>query len=373
MNTETKTGGRLGSLDALRGFDMFFITGGAAAIAGAAAACGSPDGWLAVQMRHVEWAGLAHHDTIFPLFLFLAGVSWPLSLASRRARGLSTLQIQAKIALRTVVLFLLGLSFGGILKFDPGFRLAGVLQFIGLSWGVAATCSLHVRRKGALALVAAALLAGYGCLLHFFAAPGAPADAWTYSVEWNIVSWLDKAVYGAHMVAGWGYEPESFFSLPSGVALALIGMLAGDCLKDGVASRGRRTVLMLALAGVAALALTCVLVWGCGVPVVKKLWTVTFVLAAASYSLLMLALFVYVVDVLALRRWTFLFDCVGKNSILAYMLMMTGVSSVLQRYLFTGLCEATGAWQKAFAGLTSYLVVWGLLRYLGRKGVYLRA
>ena len=135
MNCEKKTGGRLLSLDALRGFDMFFITGGAAAISGICAALGCQDGWLAVQMKHVEWTGLAQHDTIFPLFLFLSGVSWPFSLGSQLDRGRSVWRIQAKIAVRTAILFLLGFSFGGVLKFKPDFRLMGVLQYIGLSWG----------------------------------------------------------------------------------------------------------------------------------------------------------------------------------------------------------------------------------------------
>ena len=74
--SENRTG-RLASLDALRGFDMFFITGGATLITALCAAFGFGDGWLARQMEHVPWAGLAHHDTIFPLFLFLAGVTWP--------------------------------------------------------------------------------------------------------------------------------------------------------------------------------------------------------------------------------------------------------------------------------------------------------
>ncbi len=95
-------------------------------------------------------------------------------------------------------------------------------------------------------------------------------------------------------------------------------------------------------------------------------------LSAASYSLFMLALFVFVVDVLGLRRWTVAFDPVGKNSILAYMLMMTGVMSVLQKWLFSGLCGYVGAWSGALAGLTSYLVTWSILWYLGRRGVFLK-
>jgi hypothetical protein len=106
-------------------------------------------------MKHVEWTGLAQHDTIFPLFLFLAGVSWPFSLGSQLDRGRSVSRIQVKIAVRTAILFLLGFSFGGVLKFKPDFRLMGVLQYIGLSWGFAATAWLHIRRKSVLAALAA--------------------------------------------------------------------------------------------------------------------------------------------------------------------------------------------------------------------------
>jgi predicted acyltransferase len=104
MNGE---GERLYSLDALRGFDMFFIIGGATLVSSLCAACGWQDGWLAGQMKHVEWAGLAHHDTIFPLFLFLAGVSWPFSLASQVAKGRSVRQILMRVLKRTAVLFLI--------------------------------------------------------------------------------------------------------------------------------------------------------------------------------------------------------------------------------------------------------------------------
>ena len=372
MDCEKKTGGRLLSLDALRGFDMFFITGGAAAISGICAALGCQDGWLAVQMKHVEWTGLAQHDTIFPLFLFLSGVSWPFSLGSQLDRGRSVWRIQAKIAVRTAILFLLGFSFGGVLKFKPDFRLMGVLQYIGLSWGFAATAWLHIRRKGVLAALGAVLLVGYYALLHFCVAPGAPEGAWSYSVEGNIVSWLDKTVYGSHMVAGWGYEPESFFALPTGIALALMGMFAGSLLRrDDTQCPGRKCGVLAAFAVASGIA-ACVSILVLGDPIVKKLWTVSFVLSAASYSLFMLALFVFVVDVLGLRRWTVVFDPVGKNSILAYMLMMTGVMSVLQRWLFSGLCGYVDAWGGALTGLTSYLVTWTILWYLGRKGVFLK-
>ena len=122
MQFETK--GRILSIDTLRGFDMFFITGGAVLVSGLCTALGfGEDCWLAVQMRHAEWVGFTQHDTIFPLFLFLSGATRPFSLAAQMAKGRSRWQICRKIAVRSVILFLLGLSLGGILRFKPDFRL----------------------------------------------------------------------------------------------------------------------------------------------------------------------------------------------------------------------------------------------------------
>ena len=181
---------RLASLDALRGFDMFFITGGSAMILGFCEVFGCPK--IAAQMRHVRWDGLTQHDTILPLFLFMMGVSWPFSLASQEAKGRPTWRILLKVLTRTVLLFLIGLSFYGILNFEPYFRVMGVLQFLALSWGTAATLYVFVRKKWVLVSVAAVLLVGYYALLHFSIAPNAPAGASTYAPEWNIIGYYDK-------------------------------------------------------------------------------------------------------------------------------------------------------------------------------------
>ena len=100
---------RVQSIDVLRGYDMFWITGGAGVFTALAKALPSPvTDFLAQQVEHVDWIGFHHHDLIFPLFLFLAGASWPFSLASRRARGISTGRIALGILRRFAILFVLG-------------------------------------------------------------------------------------------------------------------------------------------------------------------------------------------------------------------------------------------------------------------------
>lgn len=365
---------RLASIDALRGFDMFFITGGSALIAGICKALNCSNSWIATQMKHVDWTGFAHHDTIFPLFLFLAGVSWPFSLASQQSRGRSTPGIQLKLLARVAILFLFGLSFGGILKFKPDFRLMSVLGFIGISWGIAATLSMYIKRAWALLAIAAAFLLGYYMLLHFCAAPGVPPDADHYSAANNIIAHWDRSLWPTHLcVRGrTPYDPESLFSIPAGAALALIGVLSGRLLRCQDGPSPARKSLLLAVWACAAAVAACAFEYGLGNPVIKKLWTPSFVLYAATYSLAMLAVFYYVVDVLGLKRWTVVFDPVGKNSILAYLLSMIGVAATIRGFLFSGLCKWADKWGDAVAGLTLYLVIWAILYFFRSKKIFLR-
>ena len=363
---------RLLSLDALRGFDMFFITGGSALITAICVACGCGEGWLASQMSHVPWAGLAHHDTIFPLFLFLAGVSWPFSLASQEAKGRSAVAIHGKVIVRMLAFFAIELCLSGLLKLNPHFRLMGVLSFIGFSWGIAALVFMHVRKFSSRAAIVAALLIGYWALLRFGIAPDAPAGADSFSKEWNLVSYLDRTVWPNHLYKLGVYEPESAFSLPGGIALALVGMCTGAWLrrKDVV---GGRKVGVLALAAVGCFVLDLVFVLALGDPIVKALWTPAFVLSAATYSLTMLALFYWIVDVRGWRRWTFYFRVIGMNSILIYIMMRLGILGTLGNFLSGGVAEWAGApWTAIVRAVGTLAAGWGVLYVMYRKNAFLR-
>ena len=124
---------RLMSLDALRGADMLCIMGGSSLVVALCALLGAKDCCLATQMTHVAWHGFRHHDTIFPLFLFLAGVSWPYSLAGQLERGKSTAAIVRKIIVRMLVLIFLGFASSTFFAFDfANVRYAQVLGHIGI-------------------------------------------------------------------------------------------------------------------------------------------------------------------------------------------------------------------------------------------------
>lgn len=366
---------RLMSIDALRGFDMFFIIGGAGLIVMICKALGYGDCELVKQMSHVPWEGLRHHDTIFPLFLFLAGVSWPFSLSSQVSRGRSALQIHLKILQRALILFALGMAYNGVFKeFKPEFRVPSVLGFIGLSWAVGAVVFYHVRNAWAKGAVIGALLFGYWGVLCFVAAPGAPAGCDTYAAEYNIVSWLDRTLMPNHIFRPL-YDPESLFAFAGGIAMALLGMMAGSLLKSDRFRPARKTLILLAgFAGL--LALDALFVFVMGDKIVKSLWSPSFVLSAAAYSTAMLAVFYHIIDVWGLKKWAFGFTVIGMNSITVYLMVRFIWFGGITKYFFGGIIKEIGEmsapWEPVAERAVSLAVIWLILYFFYRKKIFFK-
>ena len=188
---DTEKNGRLLSLDALRGFNMFFITGGHAfLIALSLLVVGHKDSWLAVQMTHVPWIGLHIYDCIFPLFVFITGVTFPFSTAKRLERGDSKTDVAINILRRTALLVFFGLLYSSIQKLDwEHFRVWSVIGRVGLVWGMAAFLTLFFRMRTCI-VISIVLLVGWWLLLRFVPAPDAPAG-------------INPILKGATTIAGW--------------------------------------------------------------------------------------------------------------------------------------------------------------------------
>ena len=135
MNNNKTNNKRLMSLDALRGFDMMFIMGFSGLVMAICALFpGGEECWLSTTMEHVKWNGLAHHDTIFPLFLFIAGISFPFSYSKQLSNGMTTKQIYGKIIKRFFILVALGVVYNGFFKLDfANLRICSVLGRIGFA------------------------------------------------------------------------------------------------------------------------------------------------------------------------------------------------------------------------------------------------
>lgn len=369
---------RLLSIDALRGFDMFWIVGGDTLVQ-ALAHWGnwSVKDRIDDQLEHVEWAGFHFYDLIFPLFLFLVGVVLPFSLGKLQERGEPRWRIYARIARRTLLLFALGLLYNHFLQlafYKPplGFdfstvRIAGVLQRIAICYGVAALIVLHTRVRGQ-AIVTAVLLLGYWALLAFVAAPGGAAG--DYSRYGNLAGYVD-----AHYLPGkivkeyYGYgDNEGLLSTIPAVATALLGALAGQWLRSG--RPGVQKVLGLAAAGGVCLLLGWA--WGFGFPIVKNLWTSSFVLFAGGWSLLLLAFFYGVIDVLRFRAWAFFFVVIGANAITIYLLPHVIDFQKISHFFLGGVVKHVGTFGPVVAALGVLAAEWLVLLYLYRKRLFLR-
>lgn len=366
-----KPGERLQSLDALRGFDMFFIMGLAALITNICNLFpGGGDCWLATQMTHVAWEGFRHHDTIFPLFLFLAGVSFPFSYAKQLAAGATRCRIYRKILTRGLVLVMLGFVYSGLLKFDFGhLRFFTVLTRISLAWMFAALIFINTK-PAARAIICAVILVGYSLLLTIPAPDYAGTD--TLSLEGNIVSYVDRTLFGPNHLYRELYDPEGLLGTLPAIVTALLGMFAGELVKlpeEKVSVK--RKALYLVYGGAALLVLG--FFSNIFQPSIKALWNTTFVLFAGAYSALMFALFYYIIDVKGWRKWTLPFVVVGMNSITIYFAQRLISFSTTNKFLLSGVVGLVSEpWGKVIYSLGYVTLCWLFLYFLYKKKVFLK-
>jgi predicted acyltransferase len=371
---------RLMSLDALRGFDMFWIIGGEELLRSIAKLSGSSRFVELAQQHthHPEWNGFSFYDLIFPLFMFIAGVAVPFSFASHRAKGQGELALHWRVIRRGILLVLLGLIYNGLLKFNftlhfeqasdgarqlvtdfSHVRFCSVLGRIGLGYMFAALIVLHTKPRNQF-LTAIGLLLGYWAALKFIPVPGIG----TGSLEpgQTVGDFIDRHLIPGRLHVGIR-DPEGLFSTIPSIATVLFGVTAGHWLRR-VDRAGLTKAVGLALAG--AVSLACAFAWDKVFPFNKNLWTSSFVLLTSGYSLILLSIFYLIVDVWKIRGWSFFFVVIGANAITIYLGQSLIRFDELGRLVFTHdlhpvLQESTGLALK-----------WILLWFLYRQRIFLR-
>ncbi|MBC3783834.1 acyltransferase family protein [Spirosoma utsteinense] len=361
---------RLLSLDALRGFDMFWIIGGEEIFHVLA----KTTGWawaifMADQFTHVDWNGFRPYDCIFPLFLFLAGVSTPYSLGSRLERGDDRGAMVRKIITRGLVLVLLGIIYnnGLFTKSLDEMRFPSVLARIGLAGMFAQLIYVYVRNERARYAVFAGILLGYWALLMLVPVPGFGAGNLT--MEGSLVGYIDRLVMPGRLYKV-VHDPEGLLSTLPAIATGLLGVFAGTVLRHKNISDARK-LRQLALAGVTCVALGWV--WNLVLPVNKNLWTSSFVLVAGGWSLIALSLFYWIIDMMNWRWWTFFFVVIGMNSILIYLAGEVINFEYASHYLFGGLLHIFSKPVQAIGAVLGFLAVkWLFLYFLYKKKVFMR-
>ncbi len=375
---------RVQSVDALRGFNFVWILGGDGlmwAIAemskGKGSLVAAVGGFLGGQFTHVAWEGFRFYDLIFPLFVFLTGVSIVLSLPGLIERE-GRARAHARILRRALILYGLGLIYYGGLSPYLGLgghwsdvRLLGVLQRISLCYLAASLMFLNFSLRGMVA-ACVTLLVGYWALMTFVPVPGIGAGS--YAPDANLANWID-----AHYLPGrlWDVtrDPEGLLSTLPAIASCLLGVFAGLLLRD-VRVPPQRKSLYLIGAGIVLLAAGYL--WALQFPIVKAIWTSSFVLVAGGWSAMLLGAMHQVVDVWGVRRWATPFMWIGANAIALYMINnVAGLDKLAARFVggdfakFLDAAVTPGAGAFAIAALTFGLAL-ALAGFLYRHKLFIR-
>jgi predicted acyltransferase len=353
---------RIASIDCLRGFDMIWILGLEAGLRGILARF-FPDNAAAQivssQLTHVPWDGFHFYDLIFPLFIFLSGLSLALSL-SRRAGSEPPGVTARRLIQRGLLLFLLGVFFNAGLRDGlENVRWLGVLQRIAISTSIAGLLSLVLRPR-ALMLTALGLLAGYGALLLWVPVPG--TGYLGFEEGKNLANWLDSAVLPGRKHNG-THDPEGLLSSLPAIVTALSGYLTGIWIQKTPTAARLKPLLLAGLLCVAA-------GWTFSpwIPVIKKLWSPTFVLITTGWSLLLLAVFGRLFDDKPAPVWSSPLYWVGSNPIILYLLSGLGLfRSIAERVV--GKSDQPLGWLLPFASVT---VMLALARWMYRRQCFVR-
>ncbi len=357
---------RLISLDALRGFDMFWIAAAeplVAALGKMAHAGGNSGGFsliglVANQLEHEEWQGFHFEDLIFPLFVFMAGMSIVFSLRKtieREGRGAAV----RRVLRRGILLYLLGIFYyGGFSEPWPHIRLMGVLQRIGLCYLFAGLiyCFCNLR---AMIAIAVGILLGYWAVVALVpirniqlqkealealaAKRGVPVDAQAlfqsttervtgrFEPGLNLVNHIDFQYLPGYRWDTY-YDPEGYLSTFPAIVTCLLGVFAALLLLNP-SKNDPQKVIYLITGGLVFVALGWA--WGVEFPVIKKIWTSSYVLVAGGYSALLLAVFYLVVDMWKWQKWCQPFVWYGMNSITIYMTdnILGGFGKLAERFV----------------------------------------
>ncbi len=370
--------GRVVSVDALRGFTIFWILGADGAIwaldrmlqdkGPALSAAGS---FLRSQMSHVAWEGLSFYDFILPLLIFVSGVSIVLALprfVAREGKALAHLHVLR----RALFLYILGLIFyGGVSQHWSDIRFVGVLQRIAICYLFASVLFLNLNRRG-LIIALVALLGGYWALMMFVPVPDIGAGS--FGPDANLANWID-----AHYLPGrlWDKtrDPEGLVSTLPAIGTCLVGVLAGLLLKD---ERLTSTQKSLWLSGAGTVTVLAGYLWGLQFPVIKAIWTSSFVLVAGGYSAILLGVMHQVIDVWGWRAWATIFVWIGANAITFYFIngvagfepfALRFVGGDVSAWLDRMITPGTGLFVAHILGLVLAITLAG---FLYRRRIFLR-
>jgi predicted acyltransferase len=366
MNEDLVKPNRILSIDVLRGFDMLLIIFADRFFMGLNRGAGTSfTEFLAIQFDHPEWFGSTFYDIIMPLFLFVVGAVIPFSLSKRMQESTTKTSIYGKLIKRFVILFILGwIVQGNLLDLDSTqFHVfSNTLQAIAVGYLFSCIAYINLERKWLYFIFAFCLIA-YALLLTVPNVPGVGKSV--ILPDRNFALYIDRMVFGKFddglqytwLLSGLGF-----------IATTLSGIFAGELIKSNLPRK--KVALYLLLAGIAALALG--LIWGIWHPIVKKIWTSSFVLASSGVCYILLALFYWVIDVKGINKWAFPLKVIGMNAIVAYVLSHVFSFPKIADFILYGLEQYVGSYYGMLTTIGGFGLLYLLLWYMYKNKTFIK-
>ena len=369
---------RLESLDALRGFDLFFLVALGPLMHSLARTANVE--WLNESMwvfSHVSWEGFSPWDLIMPLFLFMSGISMPFSLS--RYKSISDKRpLLRRLAKRILLLWIFGMMCqGNLLALDPNtiYLYSNTLQAIATGYLITALLFLFTSRRTQI-ITAVVLLLVYWTAMQFITVDGYGGG--NYTPQGNLAEWIDNTVLGQFrdtaqvidgkvVVADWYHYTWILSSLNFGVTV-LTGLFAGYIAKDKIEEKKKLklyfgTGITMVIAG---------WVWNFQMPVIKTIWTSSMVLVSSGYCFLLMGLFYYWIDYKGHRSGITWLKVYGMNSIVAYMLANVVNFRCIGESLFYGLEQYMGSYYSFLMTLWNIGAVYVIIWFMYKRGIFLK-
>jgi len=359
---------RILSVDVLRGFDMLFLIGGnGVAIAITKLFGGRFQELFLPQFDHTDWAGFTFYDLIFPLFVFIIGMSTVFSL-SKIIAAEGKKAAYKRLIRRSILLFLLGIFYyGGFSNKLADIRLLGVLQRLALCYFFTGLIFIHFRPKG-MVIWFFSFLITYWAFLCFVPVPGIGQISFAEGTNW--ANYIDQHFLPLRKHNG-TWDPEGLLSTIPAICSCLLGVFAALVIKNKEFNDKKKLGFFL---GGGALMVLLGYLWGIQFPVIKKIWTSSYVMVAGGYSLLLLGFFYWLIEMLNFKKWTLPFVWIGMNAISIYMAKnMVDFNGLAERFVGGDIQRLVGE-KVGYLLLTlfSLALTLSLLRFLYNRKIFLR-
>lgn len=281
-------------------------------------------------MLHAEWQGYPISDMIFPSFLFCVGMSMAISFHKREHKGDPDFIFFSKVVRRVLLLIFIGLIINGFPFFEfKQIRIPGVLQRIAFCYFIVASIWIFLKSKKIkrevlwLSIFSFFILVAYTVLLYLIPVPEIGITGHSSEKSWPVL--IDQKVFGIHHLWEYGitngkvtYDPEGILaSFPASVNVTL-GLIIGILYTK---HRNIYRLRVLASLGIILLAIGFCLDTFLGLPIIKKIWTSSFVFFSGGVSILILVTIRFLLVVLPKINVVFYpFIVYGANAILAFVL-----------------------------------------------------